>query len=41
LQLARIYIRSGQMAAARNHLNAVLSVSPGNPEATALWKQTL
>ena len=41
LQLARIYIQQGQRGLARNHLTAVLNASPGNPEATALWRQTL
>lgn len=40
LQLARIFIQQGQRALARNHLSAVLNLSPGDPDAVALWQQT-
>src|SRR2546427_7351533 len=39
LQLARLYIQQGQAGLARNHLSAILSTSPDNAEAKALWQQ--
>jgi len=40
LALAKIYIQTRQTALARQHLSAVLAISPGHPEATAMWQQT-
>ena len=39
LNLARIYIQTGNRALARDHVSKVLSVSPGNQEAVALWRE--
>ena len=39
LNLARIYIETGNRELARDHVSKVLSVSPGNQEAAALWHE--
>src|SRR6185436_6246199 len=39
LNLAKIYIQMGNRALARDHVSRVLSVSPANPEAAALWRE--
>jgi tetratricopeptide (TPR) repeat protein len=39
LNLARIYMQTGNRALARDHVSRVLSVSPANQEAAALWRE--